>query len=313
MPPRPSIPVPTRPWTCPSCRHYSITLPTQAVGPEHPRYIPFPTPPQQTSTPRKWMKGILPVPRSVFARKRGKDVASDDLIERTTPDAFTETAFPEGSREAWRTKVAEQRKRNLREGLRELKERQVRSTANTRARRGRVQRERDEMVARPEREDERLTAPSHGLDLKELFGPLQDPDRAQRLATKKANQAAFLAARSAARASSLHTLYSHARNFITTPAQLDASIEKAFGSNEEPTKFGPDHGNPESVWNLGAPLSVQDMLNRANGGRRRGGGALESAGQTVEINRERVKRIAEALTGGVMDEKERGSRGGAFE
>ncbi|KAK6428626.1 hypothetical protein LTR95_015230 [Oleoguttula sp. CCFEE 5521] len=246
------------------------------------------------------MKGILPVPRSVFARKRGKDVASDDLVERSTPDASFEPAFPEGSREAWRTKVAEQRKRNLREGLRELKERQ---------------RERDEMVARPEREDERLTAPSHGLDLKELFGPLQDPDREQRLATKKANQAAFLTARSAARASSLHTLYSHARSFITTPAQLDVSIEKAFGSNEHPVTFGLDNGTgagPESVWNLGAPLSVQDMLNRANGGRRRGGGALESAGQTVEINRERVKRIAEALTGGVMDEKREKDSGRGF-
>ncbi|KAK6399642.1 hypothetical protein LTR95_019407 [Oleoguttula sp. CCFEE 5521] len=261
------------------------------------------------------MKGILPVPRSVFARKRGKDVSSDDIIECSTPDASTEPAFPEGSREAWRTKVAEQRKRNLREGLRELKERQVRSTSNTRARQGRVQRERDELVSRPEREDERLTAPSHGLDLKTLFGPLQDPDRETRLATKKANQAAFLAARSAARASSLHTLYAHARSFITTPAQLDASIETAFGSNEDPVTFGLDNGTgagPESVWNLGAPLSVQDMLNKANGGRRRGGSAVESAGQTVEINRERVKRIAEALTGGVMDEKRERDGGRGF-
>ena len=54
-----------------------------------------------------------------------------------------------------------------------------------------------------------------------------------------------------------------------------------------------------SMWAYGKPESVQEMLNRANrvGGR----SALEGADGYDRVNSERVRRIAEKLTGGRME------------
>lgn len=94
----------------------------------------------------------------------------------------------------------------------------------------------------------------------------------------------------------------NARTFIVTPQQLDAAIEEEFGRNfkgEGGYVSNLQGGSESSMWNFGPPMTVQDMLNRAN----RSGGrlAVDGVGTLAEINRERVRRIGEKLTGGKMD------------
>lgn len=250
------------------------------------------------------MKGILPVPRDVTSRKVGKDGDFEAALEKSTRDARPKQ-FPEGSREAWKVKMHEQRKRNLREGLKELKLRKERTTRRLHDQQARKYVERDALLSRPERSDERLTNPSHNLDLPALFkGPVPNPSGPLRLAQSRANQAQHSAIRQAARLDSLHTLYSHARTFIVTPKQLDDAVDEAFGTNENPREFGGDMSDEShSVWGLGKPQSVQDMLNRAN--QVRSSRAMEGAAGYVAVSNERVRRIAEALTGGRMDKEEK--------
>lgn len=303
MPPHTALSTPLRAWKCSSCiqRAFTTSAVRAAVGPEHPRYIDFPEPPQQNAPQSKWMKGILPVPRDVFTGKGSRGLDNDEVLESSTKTAERHGDAHAGSREAWKIKMAEQRKRNLKEGVRELKSRQIRTKRRLETSQAQKYREHEEAVSRPEREDERLTAPSNGLDLDALYhGSVPDPSRELRLASKRARQATFEADRTADRLDSVHTLYSHARKFIVTPQQLDTAVDDAFGTNENPTTFGPGHGEEgTSVWADGKPHSVQDMLNSAN--RARSQKALANTGGYIAINQERVQRIAEALTGGKMD------------
>ncbi|KAL1588139.1 hypothetical protein WHR41_03281 [Cladosporium halotolerans] len=301
MPPRTALSTPLRAWKCPSCsqRTFTSTAGRASVGPEHPRYINFPEPPQQNAPQHKWMKGVLPVPRDVFGGKGAGDQSSEEALARKTKAAERQRDPEKGSREAWKARMAEQRKRNLREGVRELKDRQQKTRRRMETAQAEKYREQDELLSRPEREDERLTTPSHGLDLDALYhGQVPDPSRQTRLALKRERSAAFEATRTAERLDSVNTLYSHARNFIVTPKQLDEAVENAFGTNDFPVTFG-DRGEGMSIWETGKPQSVQDMLNRANNAR--SSKAIESAGGYIAINQERVRRIAEALTGGKMD------------
>jgi hypothetical protein len=303
MPPHTALSTPLRAWKCSSCtqRTFATSAVRAAVGPEHPQYITFPEPPQQNAPQKKWMKGILPVPRDIFTGKGSRALDNDEVLEKSTKTAERHGDVEAGSREAWKIKLAEQRKRNLREGVRELKSRQLKTKRRMEAAQAQKYREHEELVSRPEREDERLTAPSNGLDLDALYhGRVPDPSRDLRLATKRERTAAFEASRTADRLDSVHTLYSHARKFIVSPQQLDAAVEDAFGTNENPTTFGPGHGEEgTSIWHDGKPHSVQDMLNSAN--RARSQKALHNTGGYIAINQERVQRIAEALTGGKMD------------
>lgn len=247
------------------------------------------------------MKGVLPVPRDIFAGKGEKNLGTEEVMEKSTRAAERNAEAPAGSREAWKIKMAEQRKRNLKEGVNELKTRQFKTKRRLETAQAKKYQEHEELIARPEREDERLTAPSNGLDLDALYhGRVPDPSRDLRLAMKRERQAAFEASKTADRLDSVHTLYSHARKFIVTPQQLDSAVEEAFGTNESPVTFGPGHGEEgTSIWHDGKPYSVQDMLNSAN--RARSSRALQNTGGYIAINQERVQRIAEALTGGKMD------------
>lgn len=304
MPPRTALSTPLRAWKCPSCtqRTFTNSAARAAVGPEHPRYVDFPEPPQQDASPNKWMKGILPVPRNVFNGKRGRDTTSEEALARTTQDAQIKSDVAPGSREAWKIKMAAQRKRNLREGTSELKTRHDKIQHRMQASQASRYRNHEELVSRPEREDERLTAPSHGLDLEALYhGRVADPSRDFRLASKRERLATFEEARSAERLESVHSLYMTARKFIVTPEQLDAQIEKAFGSDEYPITFGRyGYGNEAtSIWENGKPESVQTMMDRANNSRQTK--TVNNLSGFIGVNQKRVKRIAEALTGGKMD------------
>ena len=284
-----------------------------AVGPEHPRYIEIPEAPQQSLPYRPFIKGRLPVPRDVFAGSRGKDLADDEEIAKSAATPLRPFNHPRGSRNAWRAKMSDARRDNLREGLKSLRDRQTRTDAWRNAKSAEKTAEREELIRRPEREDERLTTPSTGLDVEKLLrGGLEDPNREARLAHKARNLELHTSAQRANRMDNLHTLYMNARNFIVTPQQLDAAIDKEFGTIEKPRTFGAAAYSQDAVgrwssdvtsmWAYGAPLSVQDMLN--------GGKRAEDLHETrhsrgkgkMDVAAERVKKIAEKLTGGKMAE-----------
>lgn len=301
MPPRTALSTPLRAWRCPQCRAFATTSRLQVIGPEHPRYIEVPEPPQQQAEYLPFLKGRLPVPRDVFAGAKGKDRADDNEIAKAAPAPKKQFKHPSGSREEWKQKVSASRRQNLQEGLKSLR---VRTDTTTR-RRDEVSRkkiaERERLVRMPEREDERLTSPSHGLDLAKLMhGAPPDPDREARVRTKRERVRLMAAEKATERRDQLHTLYMQARNFIVTPEQLDKAVDEAFGTPDTPINFN----GGVSMWQVGPPDSLQDMLNRATGSR--GRGAMDSADKGVTgLQSERMRRIAEGLTGGKMDETAR--------
>ena len=192
--------------------------------------------------------------------------------------------------------MAASRRTNLREGLLDLHKRKVRQDmiiANVS--KGR-RRERERRLHAPQREDERLTSPTITAAISKLqLGPVPDPDRAARVAAKAARVQAKEAMREEQRRNALHTLYMHAREFITTEEQLDEEIEKIFGA--EP--FGKDKIGKDNVWEAyGPPPTVQDMLSTVNNTQK---AAMQYHAGPAAITGKRIKRIAEELTGGKMD------------
>ncbi|KAI7262710.1 hypothetical protein KC343_g5562, partial [Hortaea werneckii] len=115
----------------------------------------------------------------------------------------------------------------------------------------------------------------------------------------------------------LHTLYLNAKTFIVTPQQLDQAVDEAFGTVEDPVRFDGDqqyeptgfynsgmrNAQSQSVWAQGKPERVQDMLNRANN--QGGKTAMENASTSLaSVNKDRVRRIGEVLTGGKMEKED---------
>lgn len=281
-----------------------------AVGPEHPRYIEIPEPPQQTVPYNPPVKGVLPIPRNVFAGT-AKDLSSDAQIALSTKEPAPGRKVAPRSRQEWQVKMSELRRQNLREGLKSLKARQQSELQRVSKRSQATQAERMERLNRPEREDERLTAPSNSLNLDALFNqPIPDPTREERLERKKLNVEAAALRKQEQRLDALHTLYMNAREFIVTPEQLDKAVDQAFGTLENPIRFGSSsmgssesYPQSKSIWAVGRPDRVQDMLNRANGVP--GSRAMDNAGGSDDISKERIRRIAESLTGGKMDKAAR--------
>lgn len=317
MPPLTPFSTPIRAWKCPQCRALTTSSRLLAVGPEHPRYIEIPEAPQQNAPYRPFIKGRLPVPRDVFEGAKGKDRADDEEIAKATAIRSRDVKHAIGSREAWKEKMAEARRQNLREGLKSLRYRKTRTESRMRERSLANQASREEALHRPEREDERLTTPSTGLDVQKLLHDgLEDPTREARLAQKARNLELVTSAKRANRMDQLHTLYMNARSFIVTPTQLDAAIDEEFGTADNPRQFGDLQNysslhNSEtgrwssqvtSMWAYGRPASVQDMLDKSNGKARGVTTALGLAeGQQGKVVEERVRRIAEKLTGGKME------------
>lgn len=196
------------------------------------------------------------------------------------------------------------RKRNLREGLTSLRARKERDERIQAQRAEKNRADREAALHAPERSDDRLTAPSHGLDVARLVsGKFEPEDRLARITQMQSNITARAALKKSTRQAHLNTLYMNARHFITTPAQLDAAVDEAFGTPERPVVFGDLSSgksvNESSVWAYGRPERVQDMINRANNTERKT--AMAGAGGFSEVNAERIRRIAEVFTGGRME------------
>jgi len=193
--------------------------------------------------------------------------------------------------------MAESRRQNLREGLFELQHRRNNRQHALAVRSQKNQAERDARLNAPQREDERLTSPTVPRAVREVqAGPVPDPQRDQRVAEKKERVLAQAKEKEEARRDALHTLYMHARSFIVTEEQLDATIEKLFVLDP----FGKSPPYP-SVWSAyGQPETVESMLREVNH-TQKSSLAFNRGKRPAWLTGKRLKRIAEELTGGKMD------------
>jgi hypothetical protein len=192
--------------------------------------------------------------------------------------------------------MAASRRENLREGILELHKRKIRQDKALARSSAKKREAREAAVHAPQREDERLTSSTIRAELRQpQKGRLPDPDREQRIAASMERVKLKEAQREEQRKNALHTLYMHARDFITTEAQLDAEIEKIF----VPHPFGPNHAGMTNIWQAyKKQTTVQDMLSGVNNTQKT---AVEFHGGPGPITGKRMTRIAEELTGGKMD------------
>ncbi|KAI9762809.1 MAG: hypothetical protein M4579_000162 [Chaenotheca gracillima] len=317
MPPSLSSVGRTLPSRCPQCdlrsislmRSFSSSSATQAVRPESPRYIEIPQPKQTRPTPKPKIKGTLPVPRNLFPQ-RSPEKSTSEYLERTTPEPKSpqlseEASKPPGGdpRQAdyieWKRRLAASRRQNFRTSIKELYERSQKSAKYVAARSEQRRREREALVSQPPREDDRLTSPSITASMRQLQGGAPpDPHRAERVVAKTARYHQKLAERDAERRDSTHTLYMHARNFITTEAKLDDTIDDVF--RLQPPAWDSNRMGGENIWNLGAPESVQELLARMGRQDPAKSSTLMEVENASHLLDQRIKKIAEELTGGKM-------------
>ncbi|WEW59502.1 hypothetical protein PRK78_004976 [Emydomyces testavorans] len=261
------------------------------VGPESPNYIDVPRTIQPYLPWKQRVKGVLPVPRELFPPRRPdkptksyRDAATPEPSSkepRVKPDHFMFKQLE------WKRKMAEVRKRNLRQGLIELykrkKDTQWKILKRSRARLAQQR----QVLNQPPREDERLTAASTVQDMLLKKMPiLPDPNAEERLARSRANVAMKQQLKSEERIDAIHTLYMNARYFITTEEQLNAEIERVFPVGENP-EWANDRVKGENIWNLGPPPTVGSLVHRK-----------DDTSSKWRLVQDRTKKIAEALTGG---------------
>ncbi|KAH8669657.1 hypothetical protein BGZ60DRAFT_408008 [Tricladium varicosporioides] len=272
-------------------RSFSTTSSLAAIGPENPKFIEIPTTLQPQVAPKRVIKGVLPPPRNLFPN-RVADKTTPKYFEKTTPEP-QHGKPPANDYVAWKQEMAETRRRNLKEGLIELRTRKTSQDGLVAGRSSLRSAKRERRVYRPQREDERLTGSTITASMRQLQrGALPDPQRDTRVTEKRARVAVKEAEKEEARRAALHTLYMNARTFITTEEQLDERIEEIFIDK-------PFQSESRSIWDAkGAPKTVQDMLSTINHSQK---SAVLYGRGPAQITGERIKKIAEELTGGKMD------------
>ena len=287
-----------------SLRAFSTTAAQLAIPPEAPSFVDVPQSYQPDLVVPRRQKGILPVPRELFP-PRQPDKPSEEYIARATRDKLAKNVVPESKMsdlDKYRSRMAVTRKKHLREGLLELHNRKETMTRQVALRSEQKQKERDRLISQAERVDERLTNPSVPHAMEPVKGlQIIEANSKARLGKKKQNLERQRREKEEERRDALHTLYMNAKNFITTEEQLDAEIEKTFPAGSNP-EFATDTKLGDNIWNLGAPATIADLLD-ANASRVRKDftkAGLTEADHKFNIDQERMKRIAEELSGGKM-------------
>ena len=205
----------------------------------------------------------------------------------------------------WKARQAELRRRNLREGLVELQHRKEQITQILTDRQKRHQKRNMTRRYAPEKEDVRLTSPSvlqSSLPKRQQLQPtLQDQsqfEQAARTARVQANLAKKKSLTKEDKRDLLHTLYVNAGDFSTTEAQLEEKIKQAFDDMDQ---FKTDVKDGMNIWNLGVPETTRELVTRF-GRRAESNKAVDAADANEQVTKERVKRIAELLTGGKIED-----------
>ncbi|KAI9682073.1 MAG: hypothetical protein M1817_000127 [Caeruleum heppii] len=275
-------------------RLFSSTPSILQVGPESPKYIQIPKPRQPSTPTERRLRGILPTPREIFPR-RARDKVSPEYLDSVTPEPSIKASSqaPSNDHSMYKSRMAETRRRNLREGLLELHARKQQKDGFVAARSKRRHAEREKLLAQDTQEDERLTTPSIVQSMKELQrGPVPDPDRARRIAEKVARVQGKATERENQRRDALHSLYVQAKNFITTEEKWNEEVERVFNDDTGSTLTGDPA--ERSIWSRGAPDSISDLLNVDTKSTR----SAARAEAYQRLNEERVGRIGDELTRG---------------
>ncbi|KAF1990540.1 hypothetical protein K402DRAFT_417956 [Aulographum hederae CBS 113979] len=262
-------------------RLFTTSTHRRAVGPESPRFLDIPQPPQTTARPTKRIRGFLPPPRNIFPDGAKGKLDTVALAART-PKSRTR-AQPRGEevgRIAWKHRMAERRRRNLQEGYTELHRRAQKTVQDHFQRSNKIQAKNRALASASERQDEKLTNVTVPRALIEILLKKGLPERTRGGSARKYQQK--MEAKADQRRDQLHTLYLLARSFITDKSELSAAVEEAFGTETHPkvsrTMFD-EQGVPHETQQL---LKVERAKDRAQ---------------------RRIKRIAEALTGGKIPMK----------
>lgn len=283
-------------------RSFSTTPSRLAISPESPNFIDVPRSKQDPKPPKPVVKGVLPVPKRIDLPDY-KAASFVEFLDKTTPKPQDRSRphGPDADRLAWKQRMAASRRRNLAQGLQELaiREEGTKITAQFRAERKNY--EHETLSNMPERRDQALTTPSLANSVRQVmanrnrkteFDSLKKKQIGNRKERKYANSQER---KEQQRKDQLHTLYTHARHFITTEEALDAALEKTFGTDENPVRWS---GRGLSVWALGAqPPNVQDMLNPDRNKRQNVFNLSKPEHEKTQYQ-QRMKRIAETLTGG---------------
>lgn len=263
------------------------TTPRLRVSPESPSYIEIPHPPNARVSAGHRLKGKLPHPKSIRY-----DISAEAATPEPSPRKPLAVADPEiVAYITWKQRLAESRRRNLREGMHELQLRQ----RGLEKHRAKVLQKRSEarevLLAAKQREDVRLTLPSVLSTLRVDDGSNMERISEERLAEKKAAWEADEARKSAVRIENFHELYLHARDFILTEKQLDEAIDREFTQKDHLYKT--------------LPQTVEDMLqqvqnNRGDFGRDKR--MLEISGQLTGARLEPRKKARGADSFGLDEE-----------
>lgn len=263
------------------------------VGPESPHFIEAPRIVQPSNPAKPHVKGTLPVPRELFPARR-QDKPRKAYIDAVTPRPLSEhkvnpkSADPE--KQAFKIKMAEMRRSNLREGLRKLYKRKQIAEQTVFERSLENQARRERVLQQPDPEDERLTRSSVVEAMRPQKGAaLSDPNRETRLALSRARMEAKQAQKDALRQEELQSLYMNARTFIVNEEQLAAEIDRVFPEGENEA-WRNDHQQGENIWNLGIPPTVQHIVNDSR----------KSETARWDVIQDRVKKLGEQITGGKL-------------
>ena len=283
-------------------RSFATTSSKQEIPPESPEYIHVPQSLQPYEVSPRRLKGILPVPREVFPQRQPEKLEPDFEINATKPRNEELDLHSASEIEKYKHRMAERRRGHLREGLAELRARKAKTERQLAAKSQAKRQERDRVIAQAEREDERLTNSSVPKSMLPMKGQqIPDPHFQKRYEASTARVKAQEERKREERRDALHTLYMNARTFITTEADLDAEIDRVFPEGDDPAFRTPSsHG--KDIWNLGVPPRVADLLKKtaahadASGSASRGN--IDIHQDLARISAERVKKIAEELSGG---------------
>lgn len=281
-------------------RAFSSGSPLRALGPESPNYVEVPKPRQPTYPLKPDIKGHLPVPRDVFKTRSKLPKESETFIAQSTQDAKKAKVPGPYSRDAeyilHKQRLAESRKQALREGVKQLHKRKIKTEVKHLARIRKLGAQKRTLAMAPPRTVDVLTQTSISKSIRDfLHDKLPPASSGRNVRRRKLAYAKRIAKQDAVRRERLHDLYTNAREFIITEEQLDEAIEKAFGSEENPVRWDnrgnaltKDKAQGMSPWEGSIPEGVADKLQKLKGG------------EGVGLATERVRKVAEALTGGKM-------------
>ncbi|KAF2755035.1 hypothetical protein EJ05DRAFT_478848 [Pseudovirgaria hyperparasitica] len=278
-----------------SIRAFSMSSTRSQLPPESPNYVDYPMPELPVLTTKKPIKGVLPYPRDIFRhanKTKGKiEKNTPDFIARATKEPTKERkpATPEAKlRLQHKAEMAETRRKNLREGLREMERRRI-DIQNIQHMKSQAKAAVIKAIdERPTPDDELFTATSmHPSIAAYMRGDLSPrPPTKEEIIRRTMRYERGAKKRSKGRKKDLTTLFNQARTFITNIDDLTATIDKLFNVNKD-TNYDPTN----NVWmanNRQAPISMDQLL--ANAVSKEGKG-----GRTVPRS---TTKLAEALAQG---------------